>query len=291
MAVLSYREVLPRTFSHRFGESPTAERKYVCTLDDATATQEILNAIGIFHGSQHPEYAYLLCLNGSVTETDRYHAEVSYSYGVVNQDSASWDPSPLARADVWSFSTGGSQVPALVYYDGTTKKPLVNAAGDYFEGLTVNEAEIRCTISGNRPTFPLALAAAVTNTVNSGTFLGGAAHTWFCSGISGQQTAEVVNGIEIRYWQVGVELVYRQSGHNLALPHVGWHYITGSGSTKFRTYVRSQDGTDIDAATPQPLDTNGSQKYTGGTSGPPDILTRRVFPEANFSSYFGTPPF
>jgi hypothetical protein len=291
MSVISYREVIPRTFSHRFGESPTAERKYVCTLDGPTATQEILDTVGIFHGSQHPEYLYLLCLSGAVTETDRHHAEISYSYGVVNQDVASWDPSPLARSDVWSFSTGGSQVPALIYYDGATKKPLVNAAGDYFEGLTVNEAEVRCTISGNRNQFPIALAAAVTNTVNSAGFLGGVSHTWFCSGISGQQTAEVVNGIEIRYWQVSVELVYRQSGHDLLLPHVGWHYVTGSGSTKFRTYVRSDEGTDIAAASPQPLNSDGSQKYTGGTSGPPDILTRRVYPETDFSSYFGNPPF
>lgn len=291
MAVLSYREVIPRTFTHRFGESPSAEIKYVATLDGATATQDILNAIGIFHGSQHPEYLYLRCLAGNVNETDQFHAEVLYSYGVVNQDSQSWDPSPLARADVWSFSTGGSQVPALVYYDGSTRKPLVNAAGDYFDGITVNEAEVRCSISGNRASFPLAVAAAVTNTVNSAPYLGGAAHTWFCSGISGQQTAEVINDIEIRYWQVSVELVYRQSGHNLQLPHVGWHYVNSPGGPKYRTYVRAADGTDVDAATPQPLTTTGSQKYTGGTSGEPDILERRVYPAVSFSTFFGTPPF
>jgi len=291
MAVLDYREILPRTFSHKFGESPTAEIKYSLTLDGPTSTQGILNTVGVFHGDQHPEYSYLLCLGGAVTETDKYHAEITYSYEAIKQDDASWDPSPLARADVWSFSTGGAQVPAFVYYDGSEKKPLVNAAGDYFEGLTVSEAEVRCTISGNRQQFPIGLAAAVTNTVNADGFLGSDPHTWFCSGISGQQAVEIVNGQAIRYWQVSVELLYRKSGHNLLLPHVGWHYITGTGGAKKRTTVRADDGSDVAAATPQPLTASGSQKYTGETSGPPDILERRVYPESNFASYFGTPPF
>ena len=70
MAVLSYREVLPRTLSHKFGEAPTAELKYVCTLDGATGTQEIINTVGIFHGAEHPEFYYLLCMNVAVNETE-----------------------------------------------------------------------------------------------------------------------------------------------------------------------------------------------------------------------------
>lgn len=292
MAVISYREVIPRTASHRFGESPTAERKYIVTVDEPTPTQTLVNAVGIFHAAAHPEFSYLKCLNIQVNETDRHHAEITYSYELPKQEDL--DPNPLARPDVWSFSTGGAQVPALVYYDGSgngNKLPLVNAAGDFFEGLTTLEAEVRASISGNRLTFPLANASAVTNSVNASPYLGGAAHTWLCAGISGQQAAEVLNDVELRYWQITVELVYRASGHDLLLPHVGWHYVTNNGGSKFRTFVRSKDGTDEDASSPQPLNSDGSQKYVGGTSGPPDILTRRVYPEADFSNYFGTPPF
>jgi hypothetical protein len=292
MAIISYREVIPRTASHRFGEAPTAERKYIVTVDEPTPTQTLVNAIGIFHAAAHPEFSYLKCLNIQVTEPDRHHAEITYSYELPQQQEL--DPNPLARPDVWSFSIGGAQVPALVYYDGSgngNKLPLVNAAGDFFEGLTTLEAEVRASISGNRPTFPLANASAVTNSVNASPYLGGAAHTWLCAGISGQQATEVVNDVELRYWQITVELVYRASGHDLLLPHVGWHYVTGNGGAKFRTFVRSKDGTDEEASSPQPLNSDGSQKYVGETSGPPDILTRRVYPEANFSTYFGTPPF
>ena len=288
MAVISYREVIPRTASHKFGESPTAERKYIVTVDEPTPTQNIINAVGILHASAHPEFSYLKCLNIQVTETDRHHAEITYSYELPKQEEL--DPNPLARPDVWSFSTGGSQVPALVYYDGSgnsNKKPLQNTAKDFFEGLTTLEAEVRASISGNRATFPLANAAAVTNSVNSSSYLGGAAHTWLCGGISGQQATEVVNDVELRYWQITVELVYRASGHDLLLPNVGWNYL--EGGEKKRVWVRDpESGEKVASGSPRALTNTGGLKADDQE---PDILTRRVYPEADFSNYFGTPPF
>ena len=288
MAVISYREVIPRTASHKFGESPTAERKYIITVDEPTPTQNLVNAVGILHASAHPEFSYLKCLNIQVTETDRHHAEITYSYELPKQEEL--DPNPLARPDVWSFSTGGSQVPALVYYDGSgnsNKKPLQNTAKDFFEGLTTLEAEVRASISGNRATFPLANAAAVTNSVNSSSYLGGAAHTWLCAGISGQQATEVVNDVELRYWQITVELVYRASGHDLLLPNVGWNYL--EGGEKKRVWVKDpESGEKVASGSPRALTTAGGLKDDDQE---PDILTRRVYPEADFSNYFGTPPF
>ena len=288
MAIISYREVIPRTASHKFGESPTAERKYIVTVDEPTPTQTLVNAVGILHASAHPEFSYLKCLNIQVTETDRHHAEITYSYELPKQEEL--DPNPLARPDVWSFSIGGAQVPALVYYDGSgngSRLPLVNAAGDFFEGLTTLEAEVRASISGNRPTFPLANAAAVTNSVNSSSYLGGAAHTWLCAGISGQQATEVVNDVELRYWQITVELVYRASGHDLLLPNVGWNYL--EGGEKKRVWVKDpESGEKVASGSPRALTTAGGLKDDDQE---PDILTRRVYPEADFSNYFGTPPF
>lgn len=294
MSVLSTRELVGRSFQHRFGEAPTAERRFAVTLDDpATPTQEIINTIGIAHGAYHPEYTFLRCVEGSVSENspDPWHAEVSFRYQVPERGNQEFDPNPLARPDVWSFSTGGAQVPALVYYEGSGNgdvRSLTNAAGDFFEGLTMDESEVRASISGNRPTFPLATAAAVTNAVNDAPYLGGPANTWKCTGISAQQTTEVVNDIEINYWQVSVELAYRQSGWSLLLPHVGWHYI--DGSDKKICYVYDDEGNKIAASFPQPLNTDGTLKYPGGP-GMPDILTRRINPEIDFGTYFGVPPF
>jgi hypothetical protein len=298
MAVRSFRELAGRTFQHRFGESPTAEIRYALTLDDpATSHQEMLNSVGIFHGSLHPEYLYLVCTEGSVSEADPdpWHASITYRYEVPLRGTQEFQANPLARPDVWSFSTAGSQVPALTYYSGSGNGsilPLVNGAGDFFEGLTTDESEVRASISGNRSAFPLATAAAVTNALNNAPYLGGAVHTWKCAGISAQQATEVVNDIELNYWQVSVELIYRQSGWPMLIPHVGWNYLVTAGGEKRAAYVIDpEDGsTKLPSSTPQPLNSDGTLKYAGA-GGAPDLLTRRLHPEVDFSAYFGTPPF
>lgn len=290
MTVISYREVIPRTFSHKFGESPTAERKYVVTVDAPTATQDIIGAVGIYHSAAHPEYPYLRMLDASVTEQDRHHAEVTFRYEVPNQQNV--DPNPLARPDVWSFSTSGAQVPFLYYYDGSGNgdiKPLVNAAGDFIEGMTILAPEVKATISGNRAVYPLALAAEVTNAINSSTYLSGPAYTWQCNGITGQQATEIVSDVEIRYWQITVELTYRKGGYVEKVPHVGWHYIAGGKKRKVWAWNEAGDEK-VEASAPQPLDSSGGLKYPGA-DGVPDQLLRRPYPIANFASYFGTPPF
>ena len=286
MSVLSFREVVGRTLSHRFGEPPSSERKFVLTLDNTAPTvAEVANAIGIFHGSPHPEYPFMIMTDAQVAEgsPSPFHAEVTYRYEVLNPDER--DPNPLARPDIWSFSTGGAAVPALFYYDGATQKPLVNSAKDYFEGLTTEEGECRATINANRANFPLATAVAVTNTVNSGSYLGASAHHWKCIGISGQQQTEVVNDVEINYWAITTELAYRQTGWNLQLPDVGYNYL--EGGEKKRAYVIDPDTNEkVAAVNPVALNSDGTLKAANQL---PDILDRRVNREVDFSSYFGTP--
>ena len=294
MAIIGFREVLPRSFTHRFGESPTAERRFVVTVDAPESHQTLLNAVGIFHGSQHPEFTYLRCTEGSIDETDRQHAEITYRYEVPAVGSQDSQPNPLARPDVWSFSVSSAAVPALRYYHGTGNadiRPLVNAAGDFIEGLQAVEGEIKATISGNRATFPLAIAGSVTNSINSVGYLGGAQYTWLCQGISGQQQVEVVDGVEIKYWAVSVELVYRASTWVLQIPHVGFNFIEGGQKKKAWVYSGEPGSSDrVDASSPQPLAENGNLLYPG-LNGVPQQLLRRVHQAIDFTPYFGTPPF
>jgi hypothetical protein len=296
MGVTSFQEIIGRSFQHRFGESPSCERKFSVTLDAPdTSHQEILDAIAIKHGSGHPEWSYLLCHEGSISEGNPtpFHAEVSYRYEVPKVSSTDYQPNPLQRADIWSFSTGGAAVPALTYYSGSgngTQRVLTNSAGDFFEGAMTEEGELRATIAGNRATFPLEVAVAVTNCVNASTYLGGPAHSWKCQGISAQQQVEVVDGAQIKYWSVSVELAYRQSGWDLLLPNVGWNYV--EGGKKKRAYVTDENDEKVAASNPQPLDANGGLVTASpGESNPPMILTRRVHKVVDFASYFGTPTF
>ena len=290
MSIVGYREVIPRTFSHKFGESPTAEIKYHVTTSAPVGTQAVLNHIGIFHGASHPEYGYLLCSQGDVNELDKYHVEVTYSYSVPAIGTQDSDPNPLARADIWSFSTGGAAIPALAYFHGSGNgdvRALVNSAYDFFEGAMTEEAELRATISGNRAAFPVGVAASVTNCLNLDAYLGAQPYQWKCQGISGQQQVEVINGFELKYWSVSVELAFRQSGWRLMLPDVGYNYL--EGNQKKRAYVvDSESGEKVASSNPVALNSNGSLKSSGTA---PDILYRRVHREVNFQPLFGTPPF
>lgn len=290
MAVVTSREILPRTLQHRFGESPTAERRFSITVDNpATAHADVIGAVGIFHGDAHPEYPYLRMLDASLTESspDPYHVEIVFKYEVPQQDE--YDPNPLLRPDVWSFSTSGAAVPALAYYAGDELRPLVNAAGELIEGAMTEEAELRATISGNRASFPLDIAAFVTNAVNNADYLSCPAYTWKCQGIGAQQAVEVVNDVEVRFYQVTAELAYRSSGWPLILPDVGWNFKAADGTMRrcFRLDNENPPN-EVPAANPVALAADGRMMPPGVE---PRLLVRRVHRAVNFATYFGTPQF
>ena len=284
MSVIKTTELPAIAASRRFGEPPKFTRHFVVEVDDPTTSQTaISNAPGITFLASHPEAYYCLAMNVSVSNYSgsRWHYEVVWEYELPKQQNV--DPNPLARADIWKWSTGGIAVPALYYYDGSTLKALVNSANDFFEGATTDISTLQASISGNRATFDYGLATSVTNTVNSDTYLGAPAGSWKCSGISAQPAVEVVNEVEIRYWQVEVTLEYRPDKWNLQLPDVGWNYL--DGSTKKRAYVTdTETGDKVPSSNPQPLNTDGTLK-----TGAPSILERRVHRQVAFNSYFGQP--
>lgn len=286
MSVNSWRE-LGRTATHLFGSSPEFERRFVATLNDPnTNAGTVVAAIGCGHGTAHPETAFATCYDIQVNEQyegNRYWVEVVCKYNIPEQDDRAL--LPWLRPDVWKFQTQGVAVPALFYYDDTTQKPMVNSAGDYIEGVTVDEAQQKVTIQANRQAFPSTLAAAVTNCVNDGLYLGFAADCVKVQGISGERVVETINNTEVPYWKITSELLCRQTGWNLLIPDVGFNYI--EGGTRNRAVVQGPDGEDIPSANPVPLDGSGAMRAAGSL---PAILTRRVYKRITMSTYFGTPP-
>lgn len=287
MAVKSWREILPRTFNHKLGSAPTAQMKYKLTLDGPTPHQVILNTVGILHGTAHPEYGYLWCSNGQITEPDYYHAEVTYDFELPPTGTDTWNPNPLLRPDIWSYSTGGSSVPATHYWEGTQKKPLVNSAGDPLFGVSTTVGELKVSIKGNRPFFDFGLATAVTGTINSAAYLGAPEYHWLCQGISGTPKVEAVNGTEVKYYEVTANLVYRQNGYLAELYDVGMNYLDPTSGERCRARVFSEErGVFVAATQPVALNIDGSQKDPGLE---PDVLERRLHVATDFLAFFGVP--
>jgi hypothetical protein len=288
MSVRAWRE-LARTVTHLIGASPEFERRFIATLEnpDTTATA-VVQAIGCTHDTPHPEFAAAKCYEVTVNEAyegNRYWHELIAKYKIPEAEEKDSSLLPWLRPDVWKFQTQGAAVPALFYYDGSTQRPLTNSAGDYFEGLTADEAQQKVTIQSNRERFPSDLAAAVTNCVNDGPYLGFSQDCVKVQGISGEQAVEQINGVEVRFWKITSELLCRQTGWNLLLPDVGFNYI--ESGTRKRAVVTGPDGEMVASANPVALNGSGGQQGGGSL---PAILTRRVYRQITMSQWFGTPP-
>jgi hypothetical protein len=272
-----------------------AKRTWVCTLSDDTLTAaavetvatQVIEAVGVSTwGQQHPEYPSLGARKYTLTERfgdSPYHVQIVVEYGLLTANDLL---TPTAQAAQWSFEATQGQVPALYYYEGSgngTMYPLTNSAYDYFEGLVTEETMTKATMKKNYASFPTAQVAA-TNSINNALWFGGPQHTWKITGVNAEYTVGFYNWTVVSYWATSVQLMYRQTGWKLQLPDVGWNFI--SGGQKRRAMVFDfQNGEWV--ASPNPVALSGGNI---NITGRPDILPRRVNPEANFSSLFPEVP-
>jgi hypothetical protein len=288
---------LSRDSQQGAGEQTELTRTFRVELTSPLSVRLVVAACGVSIGSPHPDFPDCVCYNISTQESVAESSDSEPSeeptaivVEVVAQYKPEDDPNPPGllpweRADVWKFQTQGAAVPALFYYDGQTQKPLTNSAGDYFEGLTIDEAQQKVTITANRLAFPSALAAAITNCVNASPFLGFGIDCVKVQGISGEIASEEVGETTYYFWKITTELLCRQTGWNLLLPDVGFNFI--EGGVKKRADVEGPDGEQIASANPIALNGNGGKVAGGGF---PAILNRRVYRQINMSSFFGSPP-
>jgi hypothetical protein len=300
MGVTSGQE-LARTFDIDLLGQPVATRRWVCVLSNDTLQNNpptevqivshsdigLVSAGGVVDwGQPHPGATSLGLRKISINERygeSPYHVEVVAEYGVVTPNQLL---TPTLRAAEWTFESKPGQVPALFYYEGSgngTMYPLTTSAYDYFESLVTDESLVTATMKKNYTAFPTAQMSA-TNSLNNATYFGGGQYTWRCAGVNATYTIEMFGFTVVSYWATTHELVYRQTGWQLQLPDVGWNYL--SGGQKRRAMVFDfQNNEWVASANPVGLDGNGNQ-----TNGRPAILARRVNPEADFTTLFGTPP-
>lgn len=296
MAIVSTKE-LARTYEREVGRPAIVKRRFVCVLSDDTLTTtrptevEIVQATlgssgGIFAGVAHPTLggwkSRKIYINEGF-ESSPYHVEVVVEYGVVLANELL---APVDRAAVWNFEASAGDYPALFYYDGSGNRvPLTNSAYDYFPGLMTQESIVRATVQKNFAAFPASWYAA-NNHVNSAGYLGAAAGALRVGGIATNYVTEVFGTSEVSYWSATATILYRESGHALRLPDVGWNFIDAASGQKRRAMVFDFQNSEW-VASPNPVGLNGSGAQTGGQ---PAILQRRVNPEAAFLAVFGTEP-
>lgn len=288
MGVASFKE-LSRKAEYEVGQPRKLTREWVCVLTDDTLAgsplyePDVFTAIGVDLGSTHPTYTGYRLRKMILTEGfdgSPYHCHLAGEYGIITANEL---VAPTSRTAVWDFDSQPGEIPALTYYDGTTLRPLTNSAYDYFPGLVTQESTVVATVQQNFATFPSAWYGAM-NCVNNATYLGCPLHTVKVQKVKVTTVREEFGGAIVGYWGATAELHYRQSGHNLQLPDIGWNFI--AGGQKRRAMVFDNENAEW-VASPNPVGLDGSG---GLTLGVPAILNRRVNPEADFATIFGAPP-
>lgn len=266
-------------------------REWACVLSDDVLFSPITDtqlaaALGTNIGTVHPEYSGYYCRKLTVTEghgDSPYHVHVLGEYGVVLANEL---VSPTSRVNVWEFESSAGQVPALYYYSGDgngSRQPLTNSAGDYFPGLVAEEGLVVASVTKNFSSLPTSWIGAQ-NFVNDDVYLGCPAHSWKVGQVKVSQSQEDFAGTLVKFWQATAQLQYRQSGHNLQLPDIGYNSI--NNGVKQRCMVFDfQNAEWVPSPNPLGLDGNGGQ-----VNGSPAILNRRISPVADFDSLFGAPP-
>ena len=290
MGIVSVKE-LGRTFEQEIKRFPVVRRRWVCVLSDDTTLDNPANEWGVMAatcgsawGTAHPTFTDFKLRKVSMNEGfegSPYHVEVIAEYGTVTAEDLL---SPTARAAEWSAEARPGDVPALFFYDGNTTYPLTNSAYDYFPGLTTQESMVSIKVTKNFSGWPTGWFAAM-NFVNSGTYFGCAAGTIKVNAINVSIEREEWGGGVVAFYRATAELLYRQSGWALQLPDVGWNFIA-DGQKRRAMVFDFENGEWVPSPNPIGLDGYGAPSPTGY----PQILSRRVNPQTNFTSVFGATP-
>lgn len=289
MAIVSVTE-LARKIEYELGSALKLTREWVCVLSDdtlqgnPTAETSIFQAVGVDIGFAHPAYTGSRVRKIAITEGyegSPYHVHVLAEYGPVFLNDLLL---PTSRAYVWEAESSIGEIAATFFWDGAVRRPLTNSAYDFFPGLTTGEGLATLRVTGNFAQWPTAWFVA-TNKVNSDQFAGCDPGTLKVVSVKCAQQIEQFGASAVAYWQATAEIQYRETGHAYRLPDIGWNYIAG-GQKRRAMVFDEQNSQWIPSPNPIGLDGSGNPSPTGW----PYVLERRMNPESNFTSLFGSFP-
>lgn len=212
-----------------------------------------------------------------------FHYKVTLNYRYLDED----DKIPWNRPAVYSFSGSLASAPAFWHYpndnDNSTKRIIINTAGDPLSGLDRDEAEFSVSIQYNqKPPFDYAKAQNYVGAINSDTWSGGAPKTWKCQSIQATRKFESIAGqnpedppVKVFYFDTSITIAYRGSGWDLQTWDVGFNELVGG---QRKTIKAGNDPVSEPVAL-----SNGVAKTPGQ---PPDMLTFRLYKMLPFVGTF-----
>jgi hypothetical protein len=240
--------------------------------------QSISEEPGINWLDSHPEDENALLVDSNIQQDgdSPFHYKLTFTYKAATD----LDKNPLNRPAQFSFSGSLASAPAFWYFpnanDNSTKRVIINTAGDPIGGLDRDEGEFTVSITINKaPPFNYAAAQSYVGAINSDSWSGGAPKTWKCMSITGNRKIEDVGGDKYLYWETNATLAYRNTGWDLQTWDVGFNEIVGGVRKKI---LAGSEPVSEPAAL-----SAGRQKTPGQ---PPDLLSFRIYPMLPFTGTF-----
>ena len=262
-----------------YGDVPVYTRIFLVRVDDPNTDMQAISAEpGIDWLDPHPENSNALLIDSNVQQDgdSPFHYKLTFTY----KSAEDLDENPIDRPPQYSFSGSLASAPAFWYFpnsgDNSTKKIIINTAGDPIGGLDRDEGEFTVSITINKaPPFDYAKAQAYVGAINSDSWSGGAAKTWKCMSITGNRKIEEVGGTKYLYWETNASLAYRNTGWDLQTWDVGFNEIVGGARKKIMAGSEPVS---------EPAALSAGRAKTPGQ--PPDLLAFRIYPMLAFTGTF-----
>jgi hypothetical protein len=271
-----------RGATQNFGENVKCKRTFNVTVTDPTTeVKAIADACGIGFLDVHPSWTNTYCVGiACENDGDPLHYKVTFTYDLLKPEDR--NKSPTLRTEKFTFSGGVATAPAVIHYNAgfSLPSPITNSAGDFLPGAEKEVADWKIHITGNKGTFPKALAMSYVNAVNSDAWSGFPPGTLKCQSISGSYEVEDNNGTEEKYWAVSVELAYRPQGWRLQLLDVGYNQLVGGQRVPILDSLKNNIS--------EPAALSGGVAKAAGQA--PNIMTFKVYDEKPFNGTFATIP-
>lgn len=290
MAIAWTREnVKERTFSGKNGESYVLRRSFMVRTDDPSQSPiDVVGACGVVYGDEHPDYSFAVMKSFDCKPADDSGLLYAVSFEYSAPDLKDTNSNPGASDDkipTWSASSSVTTGPVTKDIDGN---PITNSAGDPLEGVEMEKAEFRLTLTQYFPDHTVWAPGSreYTNTLNNAAWNGGEAGEWKCQGSSAKLNIDNSDGAVAVYWEVNIEFAYRKGGWDPVLLDMGFaERCDGDGNPTSggdqRRQIKGQDGKPVR----QPVALIGGVAAPAGV--PPDLLTFHVYERKDFSTPFG----
>jgi hypothetical protein len=235
-------------------------------------------AVGLNIGTNYvttTEYDDASFVNSLKAKQEEYDDGRSW---IVTATYGPWEPqgeTPLSNPV--EVESGSVQFERLVDQDWYTGEAVVNSAGDMFDPpLTGDDSRQVLTFVRNEATFNNALALALKDTVNAGSWRGYGPRTVKASMPKASRQYHPQIGF---YWRVSYEFHINPEKWDKVILDAGMRRLDPSDATKQRPIV-TKDGSPV--SSPVPLDGSGAPLAVGGT---PVWKRFRVHVEADFSLF------